>query len=143
MPYTAEQIRSRHPFELFFVVIVLLTSIGGLLSDRVRPGSVQEGVGHGGTLAWYIALLVGGLVALAGIYWRDRATGLIMEAVGLVITGGCTVFYALAALLLIGSGSVYPAMTLLAYGAAAIWRAGQIYRLLSRVTRRHTVNDEE
>lgn len=140
MPYTAERIRSRHPFELFFLYVVITTALLGLATPRARPGSVQEGVGHVGTLIWYSTLLLGGLVALAGIFWKERATGLFAEAAGLAISGLCTIFYGCAALIILGAQSLYPAITLLGYGTAALWRAGQIRKLLATVAREHTGN---
>lgn len=135
MPHTSERIRSRHPFELFFLGIVLLTSISGLVSSEVRPGSIQEAVGHTGTLVWYLALLGGALTAVTGIFWRERATGLTLEALGLFVTGIATIFYGASAMIILGGVALYSAVTLCGYGLAAIWRALQIRHGLVTVTR--------
>lgn len=143
MPLTSERIRSRHPFELLFLYIVTATAIAGLSSHEVRPGSIQEGVGHIGTVVWYIALLGGSVVALLGIFWRERATGLVMESVGLFVSGLATIFYGIVALIVIHWSAAYASATIMAYGAAAIWRAAQIRRLLVLVTRRSLANSQE
>lgn len=138
MPYTAEQVRSRHPFELLFLGVAVAQGMSGLASTEVRPGSIEEGVGHGGTLVWYFAILLSGLAALVGIYWPDRATGLLLEAVGLFTVGICTIFYGVAALILLGGIAFYPSLTLLGYGVAAVWRANQIRRFLATVAEEHS-----
>lgn len=143
MPHTTEQVRSRHPFEVLFLAISASTAIGGLASNEVRPGSLQEGVGHTGTIVWYLLLLLGAATAGAGITWRERATGLVLEELGLFIAGLCTLFYAAVAVILIGSNAVYPASVLAGYAVAAIWRANQIRRRLARVSEGHSSDSGE
>lgn len=137
MPLNAERLRSRHPFELFFLYLVVATSVAGLAAKNVRPGSIQEGVGHVGSLIWYVALLGGGLAALIGIFWRERATGLVLEAVGLFVSGIATSFYGVSAIVLLGGVALWPGVNLIGYGAAAVWRSIQIRSILVRVDREH------
>lgn len=143
MPFSAERIRSRHPFELFFLYVVIFSAVVGLVTPVVRPGSIQEGIGPVGTYVWYGALLAGGLVAMLGIFWRDRATGLVMEALGLFTSGVATLFYGAAALVILGGVVAYPASSLFGYGAAAIWRSVQIRNFLVRVTKELSVQNRE
>lgn len=135
MPLTAERTRSRHPFELFFLYVVIATAVVGLASPETRPGSIQEGLGHVGTLIWDITLLSGGVTALLGIFWRERATGLTLESLGLCVAGLATILYGSAALIVLGSTATYAGLTLFAYGLAAIGRARQIRKFLVRVTK--------
>lgn len=143
MPYTSERVRSRHPFELFFVGFTLLVSVAGIFHRESRPGSVQEAVGHAGTLIWYFALLLGALAAMAGIFWRERATGLMLEMLGLLTSGLATVFYGITAMILLTEAASYSAGIMFGYGGAALWRAGQIRHLLVTVAREHTGNSKE
>lgn len=143
MPYTTERIRSRHPFELLFLGIALLASVSGLASSEVRPGSIQEAVGYIGTLVWYLALLSGALTAITGIFWRDRATGLTLEGLGLFVAGLSTIFYGASALIILGGVALYSAATLCGYGLAAMWRALQIRHRLVTVTRGLTGDSKE
>lgn len=143
MPYTAEQVRSRHPFELLFLFVTLLTAVGGMLAKQVRPGSLQEGMGPTGTMLWYLFLLLSSLAALVGIIWPERATGLLLEAVGLLIAGLCTVLYAVGALILLRAHAGFAAGMLFGYGAAAIWRARDIRKFLVTVAKEHARGYEE
>lgn len=143
MPYTSERVRSRHPFELFFVGFTLLVSVGGFFNHASRPGSVQDAVGTTGTLIWYAALLLGALAALAGIFWRERATGLMLEALGLLTSGLATIFYGVTAMILLGEVATYSAGIMFGYGGAALWRSAQIRHLLVTVAREHTGNRGE
>jgi hypothetical protein len=143
MPYTGERIRSRHPFELFFIGFTILVSVGGIISRASRPGSIELAVGPVGSYIWYGALLVGALTALAGIILVERAWGLTLEALGLFISGLGTVFYGITAVVLLGQGASYAAGILFGYGLSALWRAGQIRASLVTVARKRTGNRKE
>lgn len=144
MPYTAEQVRSRHPFELLFLGVSTATALGGLLNDAVRPGSIQEGIGPQGTVVWYLVLLLGALTAGVGIAWPERATGLILEQIGLFASGLCTLFYAVTAIVVLGGNAGFSGSMLIGYGVAAIWRARQIRRFLrDTVAQECSSNDGE
>lgn len=143
MPLSAEKVRSRHPFELFFLYVVIATAVVGLASPETRPGSIQDGLGHVGTLLWYVTLLLGGVTALTGVFWRERATGLTLESLGLFAAGVATLFYGAAALVALGWGATYAALTLFAYGLAAVWRARQIRTFLVTVTKELSANHGE
>lgn len=143
MPYTSERVRSRHPFELFFVGFTLLVSASGLAHRQARPGSVQEAVGHTGSLIWYFALVLGALATLLGIFWRERATGLTLEMLGLFVAGLATVFYGITAMIILGEVATYSAGIMFGYGGAALWRSAQIRHLLVTVAREHTGNSGE
>lgn len=143
MPYTSERLRSRNPFELFLLVITIITGGTGLLNHRFRPGSIQESIGVTGTVIWSVFLFAGAVTALVGIFLHERAWGLTAESIGCFLVGGATVFYGLAAMILFGDSALYPGGITVAFGAAAIWRATQIAKTISTVAREHTGNSEE
>jgi hypothetical protein len=133
VPYTTERLRSRHPFEVFMLGASAIFGVGGLVFRQAQPNSIQGAVGHSGTALWGMALLLGSLGALAGIAWRDRATGLTMEAIGCCTVGISTIFYGAAGLILLGGTAAYSAAVMFGFGAAGVWRFFQIRRLLRRV----------
>lgn len=115
------------------LIVSAIYSVGGLVFRQVQPNSLQGAVGHTGTALWSMVLLLGCLGALAGIAWKDRATGLTMEAVGCCTAGLSTIFYGIAGLILLGGTAAYSAAVMFGFGAAAVWRFFQIRRLLRRV----------
>lgn len=143
MPYTAEQVRSRHPFELLFLGVATAQGISGLISPEFRPGSIEGTIGPVGTVAWYLVILLGSIAATVGIAWPERATGLILERVGLLATGLSTLFYGVVAVILLGGVAVYPALTICGYAVAALWRARQIRRFLATVAKESPDNSGE
>lgn len=143
MPYTAERVRSKHPFELLFLGMSFATAVSGIASHSVRPGSIEEGVGQTGTTGWYVLLLLGSLAALMGIFWPERATGLVLEEMGLLAAGLCTIFYAIVVVFIIGAGGGYAAGLLASYGTAAVCRSWQIRRFLATVAKEHPSNYQE
>lgn len=144
MPFTQERLRSRHPFELFMLAASTTYSTLGLVNPEVRPGSVQETIGPAGTVIWYIFVLVGSVTALAGIFLRDRATGLTAEQVGLLAAGGATMFYAFIGIWVVGGSASASASVLAGFASACLWRSMQLHRILTRVrTGRSGLNTEE
>lgn len=135
MPLSAERIRSRHPFQVYMLAASAFYSASGLLSREARPGSIQDGVGAAGTLWWLSFVLFGSVVALASVTFRDRATGLSAEQVGLLAAGLASAFYAVAALATLGATALAPASVTFGFGAACCKRSWDLHRRLTEVRR--------
>lgn len=137
MPLRGERIRSRHPFQLFMLIVSFVYSLPGLAFSAVRPGSVQETVGPVGTIVWSAGLAVGTGCALLGIfgYRANRATGLSLEEFGLLVAGVATLYYAGVALWALGWAAFFSAVVMVGYGSACIVRSAQLHRLLGRTVR--------
>lgn len=135
MPFTAERLRSRHPFQLFMLLASAFYSGAGLLVHKAQPGTVRATVGEAGTAVWLWFVLIGSIAALVGVFWRDRATGLTAEQTGLLTAGAATVFYAVVAVHGVGLAALGPAAILFGFGAACLARSWQLHRLLRRVPR--------
>jgi len=108
------------------LVATFIYSINGVFIHEVRPGSIEEALGGIGTNLWSIALFIGTLIALIGIAWPERATGLTMESIGLLSSGAATLLYGIAALAMLGTVATFPVSIIFGYGLSCVWRALQI-----------------
>lgn len=137
MPLRGERIRSRHPFQLFMLIVSFIYSLPGLVFSAVRPGSVQATVGPVGTIIWSIFLCLGTGCALLGIfgYRANRATGLSLEEFGLLVAGAATLYYAAVVLWANGLPAFFSAVVMVGYGSACVVRSVQLHRLLGRTVR--------
>lgn len=124
--------KSRHPFELFTLILCVAVGVPALVADA-RPGSINEALPHWAVDVWGAGLAGGAIVALVGIGWSNRVTGLILEQVGLVAVGCATLVYAAGALVTVGVTALVPAGIVAAFGLSCLWRWLQIQRDLNRV----------
>lgn len=120
---------SRHPFELFTLALCAFVGLP-LLLDEARPGSVAELLPDWASDIWGAMLVLGAIVALAGIYWRNRVTGIVLEQVGLAAVGGGAIFYAMVVYVGIGTRGLYAIIFIFGFGISCIWRYFQLARYL-------------
>lgn len=120
---------SRHPFQIFTLWLCVAVGVP-LLLGKVEANSINATMAPGARTIWASLLAGGAVIALLGMIWRNRATGLVIEQVGLVATGGATLVYAAAILASVGKGGAVATINLFSFGAAALWRWWQIQRQL-------------
>jgi len=135
MPYTAERLRSRHPFQIYVLTLMIAYGVAGLLNRHAQPGSVRETLGHYGALVWQIFLVLGSVSSVVGVFWRNRASGLVMEALGCLAAGAATAYAAGILLYVVGLGATLSACVLFGFGVACVVRAWQIRRVLAQAAR--------
>lgn len=87
---------SRHPFQLWVLGALVLAGIGALLGPD--PQSVQSLLPDVVRAMWALSLLFGGTIGLLGAYWKDAATGLLLERSALLFIAGAATAYGLAVL---------------------------------------------
>jgi len=122
--------QKRNPFEVFLLVACLLASVVNVLGAG-PPNSIRDSLPHWAQYIWEYLLLGGALVALIGLWWpRKKATSYIIEQVGLAAVGNGCAFYGIAVLFFAGPQGVVAAFMALGFGAACLWRYGQIESLL-------------
>lgn len=93
---------SRHPFETYLLALAAVSGVP-LLFGQSNSSTIQHGLPPLVVAAWGAMLLIGSTTALAGLYWRGRAsTALLMERAGLHGVGGAALVYAVV--LLVGTG---------------------------------------
>jgi hypothetical protein len=117
-----------HPHEVLFCVVALLTGVIYLLGAEA-PNSVSALLPGWTVRLWAFGLAAHGLFALLGIVMR----WLVVEQVAMLAGALVLVWYAagvgqLAAT--VGWRAALSAGILVAWSAANVWRAWQIYRML-------------
>jgi len=128
---------SRHPHEVVLLGACLLTALPILAGVTPAPGSVTAAMNHESTLAWAGGIAVGALIAFAGILWprpscptKLTVTGLLLEQVGLVISGMACLLYVAALLWVIGWAGLFPCALPTGFAVANFILARRIQRLL-------------
>jgi hypothetical protein len=136
-------VSGRHPYEIFMMVMALATGLPTVLGVTPTPGSLNSLVDPLAAHIWGISLTVGAATALLGVVWPQPAdtklmsvTALGLEQIGLVTVGCAGVFYA-ATLALTPTASMIGIGIVAAFGAASLWRAWQLQRLLKGAPRFH------
>jgi len=119
----------RNPFEVYLLIACVLAGVL-LLFTPATPATMAATLSPVLVDLWSAMLSVGGFVALSGIVWRNRVTGVALEQVGLVSTGAASVVYA-AAIFVVNPVAGYVAASLIgAFGLACLVRWKQLRDLL-------------
>jgi hypothetical protein len=84
---------------------------------------------------WAALMGLGGVAALAGLYWRGNPFNAVeIKRVGLVGVGCGTLVYGVA-LMLVGKAGYVAGLTAVAFALASFWRIGQVTQLLKQARR--------
>lgn len=98
IPYVDPLRAGRHPFQTYMLMLCIVSGLPYLFGEATAE-AVEQHLPVYLALAWGLSLLFGALLALLGSYWtRSIADALTMERVGLSITGGAALVYALLVL---------------------------------------------
>lgn len=100
------------------------------------PGSVASQLPPSMRLIWTLTMAFGAGLALLGIFWKDGAVGMVMEASGLAFVAVSVISYSVAIVAFlgaetIGAGGIYAALTSLAFGGACFWRRRQLVHAMN------------
>jgi hypothetical protein len=142
MPYrTDPRMAGRHPFEIFSLILGLLTGLPRVLGVAPAPNSITAALPPFIVTTWSAVLVAGCAIAIFGIWWHERALGLILEQLGLAMVGVACVVYSGVALASVGISASIPAGIIFAFGASCLVRWRQIQRTIDEVSgeekRRH------
>lgn len=96
MPLVAITKQSRQPFEVCTLGGVALYGIPLLTGDDSIPASLTKALSGPGQVIWGVVLVVGAVLTIVGIYWRERSLGVLLEQIGLVSVGFTTILYSAA-----------------------------------------------
>jgi len=133
-PYRVDaRLSGRHPFEIFVLYLAFLTALPTMLGIAPAPGSVREALPTWVTIGWAAALCLGSGVALFGVYWKERATGLICEQLGLAMVGVASLVYCFCVLYVIGPDSMIAVAIVGGFGISCLRRYWQIQHILDQV----------
>jgi hypothetical protein len=125
-----------NPFETYLLGACVIQGYA-VLSRIAQPQSVQALLPPWLRILWAVLLLIGGALAVSGLYWRDPLTGIEIKRVGLVAAGGGTCAYGVA-LMFFGPQGLVAAMTCLAFAVACMVRVRQATKALNRARGRIT-----
>lgn len=129
----------RHPHEVFLLVFSIAGGLAFLLGSA-PPSSLERALPAVVLYAWSWSLLLGGVLGLAGCYWRRNVElGLALERGGMMLATASGLLYVGAILSLAWPAGVGAAIYIGSYAAACLVRALQITRDLRRIdaSRRH------
>lgn len=119
-----------NPFEAFLFMACVFQGANTLLGG-VRPNSIANALSGQLPIAWAALIAVGGVLTLAGLYWRgDVFVGAELKRVGFTAAGGGTLVYGLA-LLTIGPTGTTAAIPNLAFTCACAVRWWQVGRAIA------------
>jgi len=117
----------RNPDTVFLLFLLLTAGLGQLVSGT-ESGSVAALVPRWVALGWALILTTGAGCTLAGVLWRSRLTGLMVEGSGRIMLAPACLAYAVAILDADPGSGALPAALILALAASSTWRVVQIRR---------------
>jgi hypothetical protein len=130
---------SRHPFQVWLVTACLLS--GTFTLAGVTSGSdFEEALPQWTTSSWGLLLVVAGALILAGAWWRDHLTGLIMERIGLRVLGWGCLIYAFVIIQQAWPASARGGVIIASAGVASLWRRRHCIREIETLRRWIRVN---
>lgn len=133
MPYrTDARLSGRHPFEIFMLVLASLTSLPTVLGRAAKPPSITEALPPLAQFLWALILCLGSTGALVGIWWHNRATGLVVEQLGLALVGITSLIYVVVALFV--TGLSIPIGIVFGFGASCLKRWWDLQGVINEVS---------
>lgn len=130
-PLRATAVRNRHPDEFLLLLLCVIAGLGFTFGDVPEPDSLEAAVPGWAVGLWGWGLLIGPLVIAAGIFWRDRHDGVVIEQVGQIMTGGVAIFYGFVLLVSAWPASIVAGGITIAFGIARFWRWWQLQKLVN------------
>jgi len=132
MPYRSDvRLAGRHPFEIFTLYLAFLTGLPTVVDLAPRPGSIDAELPLAVAIGWSFVLTLGALVALIGIYWKGRVTGLIMEQLGIGFVGVAAAIYVVCVLYAAKGDAAFAAGVIGGFALSCGWRYRQIQKTLN------------
>jgi hypothetical protein len=129
---TAVELRSgRTPFELFFLIVCVLSGGNGLVNPHGGSSVVNAFLPGWEVVLWYSGLAVGGIVGLLGVL-AAGVVSLLVERVALVLLAGLTLTYSAALLVQVGERGVFVALIVASFTAGCIARIMMIQHDLKK-----------
>lgn len=119
------------PFAVSLMLVCVL--VGGLGVTGHSQSSTAALLTAVDMRVWYLGLLIGGLIALAGMVWRDPITGMLIERVGQFVLAALMFAHGVALLLLAQWTGFTSAVGVLVFASACSARVIQIHIVARRI----------
>jgi len=110
----------RNAMEVYLLGLCALSGIASIATSPATPG-VPTWASH----VWYVLVAGAGLVATAGMFWRDALTGLLIEAAAMWPLGAGAYGYAA----FVGRADMFAGVVVALFGICAHVRGYQLTRL--------------
>lgn len=118
---------SRHPFQFWSLAACIAGGLGNLHGSS---GLLSSLLPRYAVVTWAVIMVLAGVIALVGAWWRDRVTGLLMERVALTAIASACLVYGGSVLYLFGDGVALAGSIALGVSIAASWRVIHVNREL-------------
>lgn len=116
-----------------FLLALCLFSGALQLIPRARSDSISNLLPFWLTASWGLLLVVGATVTLAGVFWRNRVTGLLVEGAGRTMFAPAALIYAGAVIVAAGWGGLLAAGPFVGFAVSSLWRIRQILHAVGEV----------
>ncbi len=120
-----------HPFVIMFMLLLVASGVGSLIGEA-EPGSIDALLPSWAAYVWGGFLLTGSVLALAGVlgFRLQHVRFLVVEQIGMAISGAAIIFYALCVVLYVGMAGFMTIAMGLAFTVCCGWRYWQIQSLI-------------
>jgi hypothetical protein len=115
---------------LFLLGFSILGAVGNI-AKASSPPSVKAVLPFWAQVAWNLALLVGSVIALVAILWRETYLSLQAEAIGLLMAGLSTLFYGVVVPFYAGWTGGTAGGIAIAFGLTMLFRRRRIEKVLA------------
>lgn len=123
---------ARHPDTVFLLALCLFSGILQLLGGA-RSNSIATLLPFWLTASWAALLVIGAATTLAGVFWRYRITGLLLELAGRVCFAPAALIYGGAVIVVAGPSGILAAGPFVGFAASSLWRVRQIHAAIGEV----------
>lgn len=115
---------------IFLLAFSILGAVGNIVTAS-SPASVKAVLPSAGwQVAWNAVLLLGSIIALVAILWKETYASLQAEAIGLMMAGLATMFYGLVVPFYAGWGGLNASCIAVAFGLTMLFRRHRIEKVL-------------
>jgi hypothetical protein len=118
---------SRHPFQFWSLVACVAGGAGNLYGSS---GLLSALLPRYAVVTWALVMMVGGMIAIVGSWWRDRVTGLLMERIALTAIASTSLVYGGSVIYLFGERVVLAGAITVGVSIASAWRVVHVNREL-------------
>lgn len=115
---------TRSPLQIFLLAITFISGIVIIINKS--ESKVIQSMHEPWATIWGCCLVVGALIALAGAFWKNKITGMLIERSGTVLLGGASFLWPIAVIKYAGLSALYPATITLVFSGACIWQVAYI-----------------
>jgi hypothetical protein len=126
----------QRPHQVIILAFATLSGVAFAFRQAPEPSSLDRYLSHWTLGIWYTLLLFGGVIGLAGSFWRRNPyKGLLMEWASMVMLTSALTLYAVAIFVAAGVAGLGAGGSVLAWAASCAWRWGQIRNDLKALRR--------